>query len=41
MIARSMSVAVFSLPEGRGVVVDPERLSSDLKEELSKMEGDG
>jgi hypothetical protein len=40
LIAKSMGVAVFKLPEGRGVVVDPECLSNDLKEELSQMEDD-
>jgi len=38
LAAKSMKVAVFRLPEGRGVVVDPERLSKDLREELSLME---
>jgi Protein of unknown function (DUF2750) len=31
-------VAVFPTPEGKGVVVTPERLRDDLEEELSRIE---
>ncbi len=40
LVDNAMTVAVFKLPDGRGVVVDPERLSHDLKQELSRIEDD-
>ena len=40
LTAESMKVTVFNLPNGRGVVVEPDRLSQDLREELSQLEDD-
>ena len=38
MIRDKRKVCVFPVPSGQGVVVSPERLESDLGEELSKYE---
>jgi Protein of unknown function (DUF2750) len=35
---KQTKIAVFQLPEGKGVVVEPERLSADIREELAKVE---
>jgi hypothetical protein len=39
LISRDLKVAVFPLPDGRAVTVAPDRLSGDLRLELSKLEG--
>ncbi|WP_263415889.1 DUF2750 domain-containing protein [Terriglobus albidus] len=36
--AKQIKVAVFPLPDGRGVVVESGRLSADISEELAKVE---
>jgi len=40
LIARSVKVAVFPVPEGQGVIVEPERLLTDLRRETSNFMDD-
>lgn len=38
LISSGLQVAAFPLPDGRAVTITPERLTADLKLELSKLE---